>query len=267
MEDNLKAAVSGEYTQQIEDIKHLVERKCGHFVLCYMDEWVLAAVFSHLESVAGKSFIEVRNTRTAFHEQCADVVFVAHIDKLKGSAQQAAVYTLLESSMKDVNLVLLTHSCMSIDRLERRIRSRLNHRVVFLPYLSNATASVLLGGAKVPPVPSCNAILREYLARKYRLDKYELCDLYRIFRPLHLALMILCASKRIRHTNVVEEFRKLTIKCRELRNTPSLDILRSYFDILDSGALDSCSRFLFDTEELKNFISKEAPFYVRNLMK
>lgn len=267
MEDELWATVSSEYAQQIEDIRHLAEQRCGHFVLCYMDEWVLSAILTHLESVVEKCFIEIRSSRAAFHEPRTDAVFVARIDKLKSSAQQAAVYTLLESSMKDINLILLTHSCMSIDRLERRIRSRLNHRIVFLPYLSTAAASALLGGTEAPSVPSCDAILREHLARKHRLGRYELYDLYRMLSPLHLALMILCASKRIRHTNVVEEFRKLTTKCRELRNTPSMDILRSYFDILDSGAMDTQSRFLFDIEELKSFISKEAPFYVRSLLK
>eukprot|EP00866_Antonospora_locustae_P001619 jgi/Antlo1/1619/1831 len=268
MEDEMKAAViSSEYTEQIREIRHHVERKCGHFVLCYMDEWVLAAIFSHLENVVGKHFVEIRNSGAAFHRQHTDAVFVARIDKLKGSKQQAAVYTLLESSMKDINLVLLTHSCMTIDSLERRIRSRLNHRIVFLPYLSTAAASMLLGGAQPPPVPSCNAILREHLIRKHRIAKYELYDLYRILSPLHLALMILCASKRIRHTNVVEEFRKFTTKCRELRNTPSTNILCSYFDIMDSGAMDNCNRFLFDIEELKFFIRKEAPFYIRSLLK
>lgn len=267
MESDLKAAIANEFAQQIEDIRHLAEQECGHFVLCYMDEWVLTAVLSHLESVVEKQFIEIKDCRAAASAPCTNAVFVVRIDQLRGPAQQSTIYALLESSRKDINLVLLTHSCMSLDRLERRIRSRLNHRIVFLPYLSPDTASTLLGGSETPPVPSCNAILREHLTRKHCIGKYELADFYRIFSPLHLSIMILCANKRVKHTNVVEEFKKLTIRCRELKNTPSMDILCSYFDILDSGAMDKHSRFLLDLDELKNFICREAPFYVRSLLK
>lgn len=267
MESDLKAAVANEFAQQIEDMRCLAEQECGHFVLCYMDEWVLVAVLSHLESMVKKQFVEVKDCKAIARESCADTLFVARIDKLGGAVQQSAIYALLESSRKHINLVLLTHSCMSVDRLERRVRSRLNHRIVFLPYLSLATASALLGGAEAPLVPTCSAILREHLVQKHCISNYELVDFYRVFSPLHLAVMVLCVSRRIRHTNVVEEFRKLTTRCRELKNTPSMDILCSYFDILDSGVVDRHCRFLLDLDELKNFIGKEAPFYVRSLLK
>lgn len=157
---------------------------------------------------------------------------------------------------------------MCINDLERRIRSRFNHKIIFLPYLHSDTVRKILGLECISPntIKTCDKVIKEFLMKKYKVKKYELDDLYSLLPPLHLSILILCEKIPLSNINIVDEFRKFTLKCKVLKNTSEIDVMNAYFDVLDSDLIDKRGRFKQDFDLFKNFIKKNNPYYIKSLL-
>lgn len=269
IEERIDNVIRNEFSTQITEIQQLVAQKSTHFVLCYLDCWILKTVLLCVAEKARRQICTIEARKDIAEAVDKKCMLVVHIDKLKALSQQAVIYELLETSMRGTSLILVTNSCMAIDNLEKRVRSRLSHRTVFLKYLSAEAIQELVSdnGIVSSTVPTCEVVLKEHLQRKYKIARYELGTLYAMLSPLHLCIVVMCAYRATKHTNAVEEFRKFTLTCKELKRVVSMDVLNAYFDVLNSGLVDKGGHFLADFDELKAFVRKKAPLYVKSFLK
>ncbi|KAG5859368.1 hypothetical protein KMI_07g12100 [Encephalitozoon hellem] len=273
-------AVEACFRNTISEITCLVDKNQEHFLLCGLDHDILSIVVGLVKRHAQKrnrTVVEVLPTTPKDENPDGKVFFIAVNDEMPISFQ-LHIYHYLEKARKNsCCLVLVSTSCTFLDRLERRVKSRFNHRVFFigfLPFESYKALYIQLTGTERSEEiqrqysidPSISALSKRIIAKKYGIPEYTIETLYSLFNPIHITLILIAFRRRIKYINCVSEFRAFTSDVNELRGVTSMEILSYYLDILDSGVIDKEGCLLVDSCSFKRHVSSTRPLYLKNLM-
>lgn len=273
-------AVEVYFRETVSEMARLVDRNGEHFLLCGLDQEILAMVAESLKRHAekiGRTAVDILPT-TPKDENPDGKVFFIDISHDMPMSCQLHIYHYLEKTRRhSCCLVLVSTSCTSVESLERRIKSRFNHRVFFIGFLPfesyRALYSQLTGIDGDEEIqrqysidPSISALSKKVVIKKYELPEYTIETLYTLFNPVHIALMLIAFRKRIKYISCVSEFRTFTSDVNELKGTTSMEILFYFLDILDSGLIDKEGCLLVDAYSFKKHVSSTRPLYLRNLM-
>lgn len=109
--------------------------------------------------------------------------------------------------------------------------------------------------------PSINQLLNRIIRMKYDIPEYKLYDTLKILTPIHIVILILIKNKKIKITNILSEYKKITCRTLELRKFDYESVYKAYMDIKE-----------FDLENvdwllLCRFIEENSPLYLKNLIK
>ncbi|KMV66471.1 hypothetical protein M970_031010 [Encephalitozoon cuniculi EcunIII-L] len=278
--DEMAGIVEACFGETIRETTRLLDRNGEHFLLCGLDPEVLLIVLGLVRTYAermNRTVVQVLPT-TPKDENPGGKVFFIDIDGEMPMSRQLHVYHYLEKTRRHpCCLVLVSSSCTSLDRLERRVKSRFNHRVFFLGFLPLGSYKILyrkLTGAddeedvqrQYTVNPSISELSKRAIMKKYRILEYSTETLYALLNPVHIALVLMAFRKRIKYINCVSEFRAFTSSVNELKGTTSMEILLYFLDILDFGLIDKEGALLVDACSFKRHVSSVRPLYLKSLM-
>ncbi|TBU08667.1 hypothetical protein CWI38_2232p0010 [Hamiltosporidium tvaerminnensis] len=266
MEKYLSKTIKGEYGNEISKLKDFFSLKNGHILVASMDIYLLTEVIkiSLSNQQRYKKSIEENNY---FDEniEFSNSYLVYYLDKKKSTSE---LYFLLEKSktQDDFHLILTTISCMALENLDKRIKSRLNHNIIFLPVLPYKSVKQYVNEKAHKIDPRFSALLKNNLMQKYKIN-FDFESLFNILNSIHISLLIMILNCNIKNHKMIEQYRKFVFKHPELRNIKDKDISDALGDLLDLGFLDKKYNYVFSVDELKNYISKNRPFYLKRLLK
>lgn len=268
------------FAEQISGMEELLSKNQEHFLLCGLDPDIVSMTARMVETYAeeiGRKAVHISSP--AHKDENPDgKVFFIKIDGSMPTSRQSLVYHYLEKARDHpCCLVLVSDSCASLDALEKRVKSRFNHRVFFISFLPLEPYSALykqITGINSEEEalrqhqvdPSISALSRREIIQKYSLPEYSIETLYSLFNPVHIVLIVIALRKRIRYISCVSEFKAFTSNVNEFRKTGSMEILVYFLDILDSGIIDKEGVLLVDASTFKKHVSTTRPMYLRNLM-
>ncbi|ADM11242.1 uncharacterized protein Eint_030980 [Encephalitozoon intestinalis ATCC 50506] len=275
------AKIVGEcFKETICEITRLIDKNGEHLLLCGPDQEILQAIVgvvkSHAEKIS-RTVVKVLPT-TPKDESPDGKVFFIDIEGEMPISRQLHVYHYLEKTRTHpCCLLLVSNSCTSLDRLERRIKSRFNHRIFFtgfLPFELYRTLHMQLAATDNEEEiqrqynidPSISVLLKKIVLKKYSIPEYSIETLYSLLNPVHVALTMMAFKRRIKYISCVPEFRAFTSDANELRGVTNMEILFYFLDILDFGLIDREGVLLVDMSSFKKHVSGCRPLYLRNLM-
>lgn len=277
--DVIQKAICREFKKEILKAQSYFGAHGNHFLIVGPEDYILNVVVEILIRYAAElniSPVFLENS-TQRHDK-SNTLYILRIDKSLSISYQTLLYYYLELSVKNsIYLLLVSDSCMCVDNLEKRVKSRFNHQVVFFPFLSYNSYSKLHKQLLAAPIEDASRmysmnksiewIVQRHHAKKLGFDDYILLDLYKLLSTTHVVLLIISVNKRIRFNSCVFEFGRSTSSVPELRNTKNMDILQSFYDLIDANLINSVGEFAGDLELLRQFVSGCMPTFVKSLFK
>lgn len=268
----MERAVASCFRETLREAAALLDRGGEHMLLCGLDPDILDTAVCALQKHTAERAVLVRSAQQKDGNPQGKVFFV-HIGQTVSAALQTLVYYYLERSREGIcSLVLTSLSCFVLDSLEKRVKSRFNHRVFFLGFLPLAPYTALGRPLAADDAarqhrmnPTLSALRRASAARKHRIPEYSMDMFYELLGPVHIALLILASKKRLRYTGCVSEFRRFTTDTNELRRVDSNEIMFCLFDLLDAGVVDQEGDLLVDATCFRRHLASR-PLHLRSLM-
>lgn len=278
--EEVREGVRDYFKETVEEIKKLVRKGGEHMLLCAMDPEITLIVAEEIERYARDSNMEVIFVGSATQKDTnpSGKVFFIRIDPPMPTSYQSLVYYYLDITRECLcSLVLMSDSCLSLDGLERRVRSRFNHRIFFFEFLPLEVyadlRNRLIGETNMDEIgkqhrilPTISSLNREITMKKYGITEYSMEMLYAILSPTHIALIIMITKKRIRYISCVEEFKMFTTNVNEFKRISSTEVSFYFLDLIDSGIVDKEGEILIDPLSFRKYVAANRPLYLRNLM-
>jgi origin recognition complex subunit 4 len=276
--DVLRETVRECYKEQLREIKLLVEKGGEHMLICGLDAGILRMVVAIAEEYAMSLQMEVQHISSAARsEDTENKVLVLDLPM-----NQSLIYHYLERTRKSsCCLVLTSTSCLCLESLEKRVKSRFNHRIFFFGFLPEEAYIQLhrrISGERADKStpeelkqvyrisPSVKALAKRIMMERYKIPQYTNAEFYRLLNPIHFALLILSKKRRIARTNVLDEFRRFTSRTSELKKAEDTEVIFYYIDLVEAGAIDKDGGLGLSWIELKDFISGHCPLFIRSLV-
>lgn len=277
--EEVEKTVRSSFKEEIRTVAGLVRRGGEHMVVCGLDHEVVSIVIKEIKRCV-EDCMKVVAIESAAHrdESPQGKAFFVRIKDSMAAQHQSLVYYYLEKTREcSCSLVLVSDSCLSLGGLEKRVKSRFNHRVFFFGFLPRRSYTTLynriVGKTSREEIekeyrtnPGISVLLKRRVMRRYGIPEYSMDMFYDLLSPTHVALMIMAGRRRIKYTNCVSEFRALAVDVNELRGVGNNEILFYFLDLLDSGAIDKEGELLIDLASFKQYVIANRPLYLRKLI-
>ncbi|KAF9764147.1 hypothetical protein NGRA_0787 [Nosema granulosis] len=265
------------YADDIENICMNLEKESQVF-LCGLDKEVVGIVVKAVSTVfkkRGVGILDINQEEDMIKTKALCIMDIRDCTSL--SKNKLLYFYLEQASSSSCKILMYSTDCSSLDSLERRVRSRFNDSTHFLRNLTIEEYKMLykilnknenndeIIERQYKIFPSLDKLVQICTRSKYGIQDYS--DILSIFNPIHLSILILSLRKKLIYNNVVREFKKATVKIKELKNVKDEEILFYYYDLLDFGLVSEKGIFLYSEIELKNFILERCPTYLKAFYK
>lgn len=244
-----------------------------------------------------------KNWNIEFVESKKDIkentIVIINAEGNQSLASSIFLYYYLElCEKKFCKIIFYSKSCLVIDNMEKRVRSRFSNQICVLKsiersqyfdlykYLLNkkiksiknqkSKAMSILDSLTTPTeleeiefqydVDPSVTILKSLVDMcEYKFEKYTINTAFSMLNNIHIAILILSSHKSLLSSTIITEFKKFILRCKELKKSTHKDIFTAYCDILDFKFIDERGNLLFDKNDLKNFITLNSPQYIKKL--
>lgn len=261
---NIPDIIINEYSKQFNIIKSFLELKNGNILFAAHDPLVLSTFISQIMEYAHSKGHVYKNDCTAASQIRDNVnLYIINLDTYK---DQRSLYAYLDRSRVSISLILYSTSVKCLDKLEKRVRSRFEHRVVFLPFLNTEQYAKYSCGENACGNTSIASLCAKLLKSKHTIKDVCILDIYKILSMAHIAILILSKVKSVTNVNLIKEFKKFN-------NQPALKAVENKFlseafsDLIDISLIDVRGGFSGDWEMLRKYILEVCPVYVQNLLR
>lgn len=278
--EQVKKTVEEHFGEAIQEISKLVCNGGEHLLVCGLDPEIISIVTGMVKKNVENSGMKAMEISSALQkdENPQGKVLFIKVGDSTSTSYQSLIYHYLEKTRElFCSLVLVSNSCLSLDGFERRVRSRFNHRVFFLPFLPlepyTTVYKTIVAEVDAEQItkqyginPSISVLLTRRIIEKYKLPEYSIDILYGLLNPIHITLIIMTTKKRIKYINCVSEFRMFVVNVNELKKIDGTEILFSFLDLVDSGIIDKDGELLVDPFGLKRHVMSNRPLYLKSLV-
>ncbi|KAG0439146.1 hypothetical protein DMUE_2634 [Dictyocoela muelleri] len=140
--------------------------------------------------------------------------------------------------------------------------------IILKNYLSDPSKNILRENNANPDFikskylmnPTIYPLIKIKIRNELNISDYTLNDTLSILQPMHFAVLILIKKKKIVLKNLISDYKAFVSKASELRKFEFTDLYKAYIDIKEFELQD------IDLTILKQFIYKNCPIYIRNLL-
>lgn len=220
----------------LENILNLFDNQSDQFLIVGLDKDELNEVVDKIIDNVEYKAVRVKGKKDTSPD---GKLFIIDLENTASMSYQALLYYYLELPLHyNCFICLVSNSSLCLNSFEKRVRSRFKHKIFFIPK-----------SKEEEPVKN-----------------FSLKFLFEMFNPMHLALIILCHKKKISESNCYEMFKQMVLKANMLRSAAEYDILCCYYDLLECRIINKAGTVIVDYNEFKDFISKNAPLYVKDLL-
>jgi origin recognition complex subunit 4 len=275
---DIREIISGCYSEQLCAIREMLGRRRGHLLVCGLDAEIIRTVIKLAGEHAESLGMEVRHVTSLTKSGDVDnKVFILEITGSASLTSQSLIYYYLERTRSSCYLILSSSSCLCLEGLEKRVKSRFSHRIFFFGFLpqkfyvqlykritKHEDTQEIEKWYKINP--SIELLVKKAMMQTYGIAEYTNAAFYELLSPVHLALLLLSSRKRIGRTVFLQEFRKFTSKTSELRKAEDTEITFYYIDLVEAGMIDKEGSLSVSLLEIKSFISGHSPLFIRKLM-
>lgn len=241
----------------LTNIYQLLQNKAGQFLVLSPDEDLLEIASNMLAKHSKYKIVRVIAERD---QKPARKIFLINLHNKRSISYQSLLYYYLELPLRFNCFVgLFSSSSLCLNYFEKRVLSRFNHRIAFIPYFDSFPSGSYLH-------PSLQSIQNHQLIKKYDLEEFTLGFLFDLFEPLHIAMLVLSSKRKLKITNCISEFRNFVVHISELKGVSNTEIFNKYCDLQDSGMISQSGELLADISELKEFVQRNSPVYLKRLV-
>lgn len=108
--------------------------------------------------------------------------------------------------------------------------------------------------------PTVYPLIKMHIRDEFNIPEYTLNDTLSILSPMHLAVLLLTRKKKILLKTLISEYKVYVSRISELRKFEYSELYNAYMDIKDFELHN------IDYQLLKQFVEKNCPIYLRNLL-
>lgn len=251
----MEKSIADELQPWADDIARLFEEKSGQFLVVALDDTVLIYM-RHL--IAKKSAYKAVDVTAQRDEDPSGKIFFINLENASSMRYQALLYYYLELAQKHRCFVcLLSTSSLCLSTFEKRVRSRFQDRVFFIPYLKP------VGGGLHTTI---EARRQHQLMEKYGLERYTLSYLFDLFGPVHFVLILVAQKERLTAGNCCELFKKYVVSMCEIKGTSSGTVVYCYYDLLDAQVITPSGELAIDFGEFKEYAGRKSPVFIKKML-
>ncbi|KAK6089893.1 hypothetical protein P3W45_001096 [Vairimorpha bombi] len=272
------------YRNEVKSIqKYLMDNT--NILISSIDGYITSVVISEVSN-----FFIKKNWNIEFVVSKKDIkentLVVINAEGNQSLSSSIFLYYYLELCEKKVcKIILYSKSCLVIDNMEKRVRSRFSNQICILKsierskhldlykYLVKSKKHSFLDSlTQLDEVnfqydvdPSVNVLVNLLNMWEYKFEKFTINTAFSMLNNIHIAILILSSHKPLLSSTVVTEFKKFILRCKELKKSTNKDIFTAYCDIVDFGFINERGNLLFDVSDLKNYITSNSPQYIKKL--
>ncbi|KAF7679693.1 Origin of replication complex subunit 4 [Astathelohania contejeani] len=265
--DKLNKLILKSFKKEIKEMISLISARKEHFLLLGMDKYIIDTLLNHIASKARTKYkMDIINANKEYYneEETSNKLIIVLLDEYKSGNDQRYLYSLLE--IKNAVTIFASTSCRCLDTMEKRVRSRFNHNIVFIPYLP-LKEYLNVGTKRSYDInPNLKEVIKSDFRTKHDLPAIDTISIYKTLNPIHLSLLIMATKKNIKYDQLIETYKIFILKCPELGKIPKMDIINGYFDLLEFGFVSKSGKPNFDIMAFKEFVVDNCPFYLRKLL-
>lgn len=194
-------------------------------------------------------------------------IFFIKLENKSSIMHQSLLYYYLELPMNSNCIVcLLSTSALCLNIFEKRVRSRFKNKIFFIPYLFNKDFNNKDSNTNINYVgPTVNAVKQHELLKSTNLDQFSLEFIFSLFNPLHFTIIFMAAKYKISAYDVFDHFQRFVVNINPIKKTNSISVLFAFYDLIDSQIISQSGKILIDMDELKDYVLKNCPQFIKNL--
>lgn len=241
----------------LSHVKEILDEGRGQFMVVGMDHGVLSEIVRRLPGLTSYRVVETVSQKDL---NPADKLFVIRLENNSSIEYQSLIYYYLElANTHRCTVCLVSTSSLALEFFEKRVRSRFENRILFVPYMNG-------DAGRFEICSSIEAKSQRSLMEKYQLRRYSTDLVLELFEPVHFVLLGIAFRQPLSAQKCTGQFKMAVIDTPELKRTPPSKILFGMMDLLDAGAINQSGQPLVDFNELKAFVSENCPLYLKKLI-
>ncbi|KAM0672627.1 hypothetical protein CWI42_030950 [Ordospora colligata] len=274
----------------ISQITVLIERNNQHLLICGADSKIISTVVELIDAYAisvGRDTIHVHSASHKDQNPQGKVFFIRIAQCITTSIQSLIYYYLSKSRTSECCLILISNSCTSLDAFEKRVKSRFNHKIFFIGFISLESYAYLYFNAIGKHIsstkdltdhekalvnrlysidPGITTLEKNIITHKYNIPEYSIETLYSLFDSVHIALITIATKKRIKYINCVSEFKAFTSGIKELKKIDPMEVICSFLDLINSGIIGIEGDLLIDVNCFKRYVINNRQVHLKTLL-
>ncbi|EPR77752.1 hypothetical protein SLOPH_2182 [Spraguea lophii 42_110] len=183
------------------------------------------------------------------------------------------LYNLFEKSKKNnFYFFILSTDSSIVENMEKRVRSRFNHNIIFFPYISyNVLQKVfLISEENYLNIPAIDYHMKNYMnnEKKSNVKNIRIIDILEMLKSVHLIILFISKNNNTKHNTILNLYKKFTLNIPEIRKVEENVIIDFYYDLLELEFIDYKGRLNLDYQILYAFVvTSNCPQWMKDIIK